>query len=48
VASRGAAGIFEGRELAVYKIAGGRISEAIFLPDFSLVELTSVLAQDES
>jgi hypothetical protein len=44
----GAAGIFEGHELAVYKVAGGRINEAILLPDFSLVDLTSVLAQDES
>jgi ketosteroid isomerase-like protein len=46
--ARGPGGNFEGRELAVYTVVGARIMEAIFLPDFSLVDLTSVLAQDES
>jgi ketosteroid isomerase-like protein len=35
---------FQGYELAVYKVADGRITEALFLPDFSLADLRSVFA----
>jgi hypothetical protein len=41
--ARGPAEIFEGRELAVYKVVRSRITEAIFLPDFSFVDFASVL-----
>jgi ketosteroid isomerase-like protein len=34
----------KGYELAVYRVAGGRITEALFLPDFSLSDLTAVFA----
>ena len=39
---------FQGLEVAVYRVADGRIAEALFLPDFSFVDISSALGWDET